>query len=229
MGGGGGSSRRLPGVPALKDTGLRIGELAALDVGHLSVIVAGIGGAEVWIDPLQAHGMVILGGGVEVQHSVSYAHKELSRASSYMTVGDTKTRSGRRSVQTITARTAVLLVDMIYQRYQRLDDPLFIGPRGARLDPHNFRERVWRPTVEKVAPGQGLKPHELRHLAVSVWLATDESKFKIARRAGHKNTTTLESVYGHALGDDQSQARATMERAHERGVNESRGTKSNVV
>jgi integrase len=73
-----------------------------------------------------------------------------------------KTSRSRRRVQ-LSARAEAALDAIV----PRLDSPLrFPGPRGARIDLHNFRPREWMPALE--AAGLPRKRiYDLRHTAIS--------------------------------------------------------------
>jgi hypothetical protein len=61
--------------------------------------------------------------------------------------------------------------------FPRLDSPLrFPGPRGARIDLHNFRARKWMPALE--AAGLPRKRiYDLLHTAISHRLAAGLGSF----------------------------------------------------
>jgi integrase len=57
---------------------------------------------------------------------------------------------------------------------------------------------VWAPGV-KPAGLEHLRPHDLRHTAVSLWIAAGASPKEIAARAGHTSVVTVLDRYGHLL------------------------------
>lgn len=67
---------------------------------------------------------------------------------------------------------------------------------GGPLRINNFRRRVWAPAVTK-AGLEGLVPHELRHTAVSWWIAHGATPVDCARWAGHASVKTILDTYGH--------------------------------
>lgn len=76
------------------------------------------------------------------------------------------------------------------------DAPVFPAPGGARMRPTNFRNRTWKPATERV----GLAPlviHELRHTAVSLWIAAGATPNEVAARAGHTSVSVVLDRYGH--------------------------------
>ena len=63
-----------------------------------------------------------------------------------------------------------------------------------------FRSRVWTPAVRR-AGFEGLRIHDLRHTAVSLWIAAGASPNEIAARAGHRSVVTVLDRYGHLFPD----------------------------
>jgi integrase len=84
---------------------------------------------------------------------------------------------------------------------------------GTPLRANNWRRRIWQPACIAVGQGEivestttkngqtyeGLRPHDLRHTAISLWIAADASPKDIARRAGHASVATVLDRYGHLL------------------------------
>lgn len=56
---------------------------------------------------------------------------------------------------------------------------VFAGSEGGTLRARAWRQRVWLPAIKQadVAP---LRPHDLRHTAVSLWIAAGASPKQIA-------------------------------------------------
>ena len=85
-------------------------------------------------------------------------------------------------------------------------------PELAQPDPHglawtstnghplrsSFRPRVWLPALNR-AGLDGLRMHDLRHTAVSLWIAAGANPKEIAAWAGHSSVSTILDVYGHLL------------------------------
>lgn len=109
--------------------------------------------------------------------------------------GPPKTRAGRRSVpipsflaDELTTHTAGMDADAL----------VFSAPEGGYLRASLFRRRVWRSATiaADVAP---LRPHDMRHTAVSLWIATGASVKEIAVWAGHSSVASVLDRYGHLL------------------------------
>lgn len=78
------------------------------------------------------------------------------------------------------------------------DAPLFVTPLGVRVAKDNWRARAWRAALEEAKLHEvGLRPHDLRHTAIS-WAIADGADIKaVQRMAGHKSAKTTFDVYGH--------------------------------
>ena len=123
------------------------------------------------------------------------------------TLGEPKTRAGKRVVPTLTREVGQRL-----ERDRGLpDDFVFSAPRGGPLRPAAFRSRVWRPAVMEAGLGSPLPtPHSLRHSAVAHWIAAGVEPYRLARWAGHRSVATIYRVYGHLLSDDATAEREAL-------------------
>ncbi|WP_344678103.1 site-specific integrase [Saccharopolyspora taberi] len=83
----------------------------------------------------------------------------------------------------------------------RPDDALvFMAPRGGVLRVRNFRRAVFDPAVRDVGP-QGFHPHELRHTAASLAIASGADVKIVQQMLGHKTATMTLDLYGHLFPD----------------------------
>jgi integrase len=78
------------------------------------------------------------------------------------------------------------------------DDLVFRAPEGGPVRLASWRRRFWAPAVARagLAP---LRPHDMRHSAVSLWVAAGASPKEVASRAGHSSVVTVLDRYGHLL------------------------------
>lgn len=74
--------------------------------------------------------------------------------------------------------------------------PLFTAPKGGRVRKDLWRARVFRPAVAAVGPA-GLRPHDLRHTAASLMIASGASVKDVQRQLGHASASMTLDVYGH--------------------------------
>ena len=172
-------------VPFAAATGLRIGELAALRVCDIDIPGRAV--------TVRATVVDVAGNGPRRQVHLP------------------KTRAGARTVPCITDPLAERLAAHIDSRGLGQDSWLFAGPNGGPMTPRNWRERVWRPSVERahLAPPVPT-PHALRHTAVAAWVAVGADLYEVTRWAGHSSVAFTTRVYGHLWKVDNSGTRAAL-------------------
>lgn len=110
-------------------------------------------------------------------------------------VGPPKTRAGRRSVPLPRS----VLTELEHHAGGLAGVALvFPAPEGGYLRAGLWRRRIWQPATVRagVAP---LRPHDLRHTAVALWIAAGASPKEVAARAGHTSVVTVLDRYGHLL------------------------------
>lgn len=171
-------------VPFLADTGLRIGEAAALRYRDLDI---------------PAGTIFITQNLVEVNGSRAV-------------IGAPKTRAGKRTVPTLTDEVGARISARALALGHGPDDYVWGGPRGGPLRPNNFRRRIWKPAV-RLAGLQDPQPtpHSLRHTAITLWISAGvTNRLKLARWAGHESVAMIDKVYGHLLPDDSAEERRTL-------------------
>jgi integrase len=81
------------------------------------------------------------------------------------------------------------------------EDVLFNSPNGEPIRLANWRQRVWDPAVA-AAGLTGLTPHDLRHTAASLAIASGASVKHIQRMLGHKDAAMTLNVYASLFEDD---------------------------
>jgi integrase len=84
------------------------------------------------------------------------------------------------------------------------DELVFRSPDGHPIRATLFRRRFWAPAVRDA----GLDPfriHDLRHTAVSLWIAEGANPKHVAVMAGHTSVSVVLDRYGHLYeqGDDE--------------------------
>jgi integrase len=110
--------------------------------------------------------------------------------------GEPKTKAARRSVPVPT-----IVTDALAATTGANPDPdslVFTSTRGVPLRPGLYRQRVWVPAVKKANLGH-VRIHDLRHTAVSMWLASGVGPKEVATRAGHTSVATVLDRYGHLI------------------------------
>lgn len=109
-------------------------------------------------------------------------------------IGPPKTRAGRRTVGLPRAVIEELAAHM--RPIRPADAYVFTAEKGGILRTSNFRTKAWLPAVQAagLAP---LRPHDLRHTAVALWIAAGAHPKEVSVRAGHTSVSFTLDRYGH--------------------------------
>lgn len=92
---------------------------------------------------------------------------------------------------------------------------VFPAPDGGVLHANNFRRRFWAPALDHLAGLEdednpldlvGLRMHDLRHSAISLWIAAGFNVKRVATWAGHASSAFTLDRYGHLFRDDDDDA-----------------------
>lgn len=79
-------------------------------------------------------------------------------------------------------------------------EPLFLSERGCRVRVDHWRSRVFTPAAEK-AGLEGLVPHDLRHTAASLMIASGASVKEVQAALGHTSARTTLDLYAGLFDD----------------------------
>jgi integrase len=90
------------------------------------------------------------------------------------------------------------------------DALVFTAPQGGVLRAAGWRQRVWKAAVS-AAGLEPLRIHDLRHTAVSLWIAAGDNPKEVSRRAGHTSVAFTLDRYGHLYPDADVQSRARLD------------------
>ena len=124
-------------------------------------------------------------------------------------IGPPKTPASVRSVKVPAfvceelARLAVTPVDPSHL--------VFTSPLGHPVQPRLFRQRFWRSALAAVGL-EGLRVHDLRHTAISLWIADVANPKQVAVRAGHTSVSVVPDRYGHLYEGHDDELIAAQER-----------------
>ena len=129
--------------------------------------------------------------------------------SGHISFGPPKTRAAVRSVplpRFVTDDLARLASTNV-----ATDRLVFESPEGLPIRATLFRRRFWAPAVEAagVAP---LRIHDLRHTAVSLWIADGANPKQIAVMAGHTSVSVVLDRYGHLYPQQDEELMDRLER-----------------
>jgi integrase len=132
--------------------------------------------------------------------------------------GTPKTRSSRRTVS-IPRSAVYALTD--HSRRPGVDTTpdafVFPAPKGGQTRYGNFYKRVWLPAVAAsgLAP---LRPHDLRHTAVALWIAAGGGPKEIAVRIGHSSVSFTLDRYGHLFPSQDAALTARLDTLILKGI-----------
>ena len=149
-------------------------------------------------------------GKVEVVETVSDVNGHLD-------IGPPKTRASRRTVSIPRSVVRIMTEHRNAPRGTTGGPLVFPGPDGGLTHPSNFRRRVWHPATERVEL-TGLRPHDLRHTAVSLWIAAGATPKEIAVRAGHTSVSFSLDRYGHLFPVADERLAGKLDRIFNKGV-----------
>jgi integrase len=114
--------------------------------------------------------------------------------SGYLSYGPPKTRASRRTVSLPNS-----VMKELTDHVSTMTSPesfVFRSPNGDGLRVSSWRRRFWLPAV-KAAGLEPLRPHDMRHTAVAIWIAAGATNLEVSRRAGHTSTSFTLDRYGH--------------------------------
>jgi integrase len=94
---------------------------------------------------------------------------------------------------------------------------VFTADKGGVLRPSNFRVKVWRPAV-RTAGLAPLRPHDLRHTAVALWIAAGANPKEVSVRAGHTSVAFTLDRYGHLFEGHDDELRDRLDVMHAQGL-----------
>lgn len=110
--------------------------------------------------------------------------------------GPPKTRAGQRKVPLPRFVSDELAAHLDTYGSADTESLVFVGADGGALRANGWRARHWRPAI-RAAELEPLRPHDLRHTAVSLWVAAGASPKQIASWAGHTSVSVVLDRYGH--------------------------------
>jgi integrase len=132
-------------------------------------------------------------------------------------LGAPKTRAGRRVVSI--PRVAVHAIRDHQTAIGGTPDPsAFVFGDGTRpVSQRSFRRWRFGPAATKSKLG-GLRPHDLRHTAVALWIAAGASPKEVAARAGHTSVSFTLDRYGHLFPSMDKKLITSLDRVIKNGV-----------
>ncbi len=113
----------------------------------------------------------------------------------HLHVGPPKTRAGQRTVP-LPRVAAEPLSKHLAELARGPEDLVFTSPEGGPVQLNVWRRRFWVPALKAAGLGH-VRPHDLRHTAVALWIAAGAHPKEVATRAGHTSVSFTLDRYGH--------------------------------
>ena len=138
---------------------------------------------------------------VDQLRRVIHVAEIVTEVQGHLVWGQPKTRAGRRTIP-----VPAPIMDELTAHLGRYgaEELVFTGPEGGALRVNAWRRRFWNPAVAAagLAP---LRPHDLRHTAVALWIASGSRELEVSRRAGHTSTSFTQDRYGHLFPSSEDE------------------------
>jgi integrase len=185
-------------------TPVEVARLAdAIDPGYRALVLLGAyGGLRIGeLAGLRRRRVDLLRGTVDVAEIVVEVRGKLF-------IGPPKTRAGRRTVGL--PRTVVEELAAHLGPVGPAEAHVFTAEKGGVLRPSNFRTKVWLPAV-RAAGLAPLRPHDLRHTAVALWIAAGANPKEVSVRAGHTSVAFTLDRYGHLFEGHDAELRERLD------------------
>ncbi|MHB1509605.1 MAG: tyrosine-type recombinase/integrase [Acidimicrobiales bacterium] len=130
-----------------------------------------------------------------------------------LTYGPPKTRAGRRIVPM--PRAVAVELGRHLETFA-VSDFVFPGPEGGPLRAASWRQRFWHPAATRAGlEPPPLRPHDLRHTAVALWIAEGANPKQIATLAGHTSVSFTLDRYGHLFPAQDDELMDRLDRTYE--------------
>jgi integrase len=152
---------------------------------------------------------------------IDFLRKRLTVAQSATEVGGVVQFGSPKTHQQRTVHIPAVLLEPLSRRRagKRGDDLVLTSPEGGVLRSGNFRRRVFDPA----ATGAGLvdlSPHDLRHTAASLLVASGANVKAVQRMLGHASAAMTLDVYSGLFDDDLAALAERMDAAHDAHITE---------
>jgi integrase len=157
-------------------------------------------------------------------HRVDFLRRRLTVAESATEVGGTVEYGTPKTHQQRTVPIPGVLVEPLSRHCEGKgrDDLVLTSPGGAVLRSGNFRLRFFDPAAE-AAGLEDLSPHDLRHTAASLLVASGANVKAVQRMLGHASAAMTLDVYSGLFDDDLGAFADRMDLAHKASVTRPHG------
>jgi integrase len=150
----------------------------------------------------------LLATGCRIGEAIGLQWQHLSEDCQVLWIGESFGRGVRKATKTNTARTFELsprIQQILVSRRPenwKPNDLVFTSPTGKAIDDHNFRNRAWKPILERVGVPYR-KPRNSRHSFVSQAIASGMMPTEVSEITGH----SVQTLYKHYLGGVNGRAK----------------------
>jgi len=151
----------------------------------------------------------------------------LTEAEGHLFAGPPKTRAGRRMVPLPRVAVEALGAHMAAHPGEP-EEYVFRAPSGGPVRLASWRTRFWTPAVRK-AGLVPLRPHDLRHTAVALWIAAEASPKEVAVRAGHTSVAFTLDRYGHLFPGHEEKVNNALDSMAESARHRAHGAPTTAV
>lgn len=144
-------------------------------------------------------------GAVDIANQRVRITETLVDLNGHLSFGPPKTRASVRNVS-----LPRFVLDSLDLTAKASDALVIEAPDGGPVRVSTWRRRFWAPAVASagVTP---LRIHDLRHTAVSLWIAAGGNPKQIAARAGHTSVAVVFDRYGHLYEEHDASLVAALE------------------
>ena len=129
--------------------------------------------------------------------------------------GPPKTRAGHRTVP-LPRVASEPLGEHLATFARTLEDLVFQAPEGGPVSLNVWRRRFWVPATKAAGLGH-LRPHDLRHTAVALWIAAGAHPKEVGVRAGHTSVSFTLDRYGHLFPGSEEVLNGSLDALARRG------------
>ena len=156
-----------------------------------------------WYRPLAE---VLIGAGLRVGEAIALEWRDVDWDGSALSITRAVKDDGIGTPKGDRGRTVAIapyLLELLHDRRRaqmeagKLERLVFTSPEGCLLRRDNLRRRGHAPAVKKAGLSPGLRVHDLRHTAATLWLAAGESIYFVQQQLGHRDIQTTIELYGH--------------------------------
>lgn len=112
-----------------------------------------------------------------------------------------KSDAGRRTVRL--SRLATSALRQHAERFEgQPDDYVFPNESGEAMRLSNFRNRYWKPALQRAGLDESFRIHDMRHTAISLWIRAGINPKDVSVHAGHTSVAFTLDRYGHLYPDN---------------------------